>query len=182
MSTHRKSMVPCETADSVTFEAVVVGADVPRKLLSERRRDPAAPELQWRLKVYPGGNGVAGYLALYVEVAARHALPAGWAYARALTFTLHHATDAARAIAKHTTHTFTAAEPDWGYNQVIPVAALAPRGYLAAGAVRITATLRPVRAPARHVPRKRCHAQHRGRSVVAATVAAVAAAATTTDG
>ena len=141
-------MVPCETADSVTFEAVVVGADVPRKLLSERRRDPAAPELQWRLKVYPGGNGVAGYLALYVEVAARHALPAGWAYARALTFTLHHATDAARAIAKHTTHTFTAAEPDWGYNQVIPVAALAPRGYLAAGAVRITATLRPVRAPA----------------------------------
>ena len=141
-------MAQCETADSLTFEAVVDGADVPRKLLSARRRDPAAPDVLWRLKVYPGGNGVAGYLALYAEVAARHALPAGWAHARALSFTLHHPTDPAHAIVKHTTHTFTAAEPDWGYNQVIAVPALAQRGFLAHGAVRITATFRPVPAPA----------------------------------
>lgn len=148
MATHRKSVAQYEPADTLTFEAALDSTPPPRKLLSERRRDPAAPELLWRVKVYPGGNGVAGYLALYIEVPARHALPAGWAYARALTFTLHHPTDAARSIVKHTTHTFTAAEPDWGYNQVIPVPALAQRGYLAAGAVRITATFRPVPAPA----------------------------------
>jgi len=144
MSSHRKS-TQYETADSLTFSVPQFSSpNTPRKLLSDKKRDPKNPEILWRLKVYPSGNGTPGFLALYIDIPSKHALPEDWSCSREITFTLHHPTDPNKTIFKRTNHTFNDDEPDWGYNQIIPVIALSQRGFLQNDTIKVTATFRPV--------------------------------------
>jgi len=145
---HRKSL-QYETADSLTFIVSQFSSPTtPRKLLSEKKRDLVNPDVLWRLKVYPNGNGTAGFLALYVDIPSRHSLPEDWSCSRDITFTLHHPTDPSKSIFKRTSHTFNDEEPDWGYNQVIPVVALSQRGFLLNDSIKVTATFRVPEAAA----------------------------------
>jgi len=144
MSSHRKS-TQYETADTLTFIVSQFSSpNTPRKLLSDKKRDPLNPDVLWRLKVYPNGNGTPGFLALYIDIPSKHALPEDWNCDREITFTLHHPTDPNRTIFKRTCHTFNDEEPDWGYNQIIPVIALSQRGFLQNDTIKVTATFRPV--------------------------------------
>jgi len=139
---HKKSM-QYETADSLTFVVSQFSSPTtPRKLLSEKKRDSVNPDILWRLKVYPNGNGTAGFLALYVDIPSKHSLPEDWSCSRDITFTLHHPTDPSKTIFKRTSHTFNDEEPDWGYNQVIPIPALFQRGFLQNDSIKVTATFR----------------------------------------
>jgi len=155
MASHRRS-AQYETSDSLTFIVSQFSSpSTPRKLLSEKKRDVLDPDILWRLKVYPNGNGTAGFLALYVDIPSKHSLPEDWSCSRDITFTLHHPTDPSKSIFKHTSHTFNDEEPDWGYNQVIPISALSQRGFLSNDCIKVTATFRvpetnaePVAVPA----------------------------------
>jgi len=139
---HKKSS-QYETADSLTFIVSQFSSpSTPRKLLSEKKRDVSDPDVLWRLKVYPNGNGTAGFLALYVDIPSKHSLPEDWSCTRDITFTLHHPTDPSKSIFKRTSHTFNDDEPDWGYNQVIPIVALSQRGFLLNDCIKVTATFR----------------------------------------
>jgi len=141
---HRKS-TQYETADNLSFIVQQFSSpNTPRKLLSDKKRDPLNADVLWRLKVYPNGNGTAGFLALYIDIPSKHNLPDDWSCEREITFTLHHPTDPSKTIFKRTTHTFNDDEPDWGYNQIIPVVALTQRGFLVNDTIKVTATFRPV--------------------------------------
>jgi len=151
---HRKS-TQYETADNLSFIVQQFSSpNTPRKLLSYKKRDPLNADVLWRLKVYPNGNGTAGFLALYIDIPSKHNLPDDWSCEREITFTLHHPTDPSKTIFKRTTHTFNDDEPDWGYNQIIPVVALSQRGFLQNDTIKVTATFKPVeQEPAIEVPR-----------------------------
>jgi len=144
MSSHRKS-TQYETTDSLTYSVPQFSnPNTPRKLLSDKKRDPKNPDVLWRLKVYPSGNGTPGFLALYIDIPSKHALPDDWSCAREITFTLHHPTDPSKSIFKRTNHVFNDEEPDWGYNQIIPVIALNQRGFLHNDTIKVSATFRPI--------------------------------------
>ena len=96
---------------------------------------------QWRLLLFPAGNGVP-HISLYLDVANAATLPDEWSRQASFSLRLHRQEGDGEDIVKDTDHCFTTRAADWGFREVLSLERLtSEQGWLVNDALKISVTV-----------------------------------------
>ncbi|KAI9308034.1 hypothetical protein BJ944DRAFT_237359 [Cunninghamella echinulata] len=92
------------------------------KHLESRSHSPVinAGHFNWRILLFPKGNGVKDMVSLYLEVLQEN-LPAAWSVCAQFALIISNPNDPTNYYANYSHHRFTAEEVDWGFTRYFDI-------------------------------------------------------------